>query len=314
MRGRIFNVYTLFVVILVAAAVAYPPFRRASTMQSLLGDATPLIMAAVAQLFPMLVRGIDLSVGSIMNVVLVAGSFILIGPVYEVLPAMIVCILLGGLLGYVNGILIARLRLPDFVITMATFIGYEGLALTIRPSPGGGMNSDVIAFSYNNTFGIPNAVWILIPVLLLLGYVTHSTRVGHYMKAIGSNRESSYLLALPVERTRILAYVMCGLCAGAAGMFLMCLIGTGAANAADPYQLDSIIATVVGGTSPYGGRGSVLGTLFGVLILEISLKALTYANLLGSYIQVFEGIAVVAVVGVVSLTRARHGVGAARAA
>lgn len=300
---RVLNVYSLFVVVFAVGYALFPPFRHWSNMSELLGDSVPLLMVAVAQLFAMLVWGIDLSVASIMNVVIVTASFMYGGPWYQLLPAVASSVFLGGVLGLVNGVLISRLRLPDFVVTMATFIGYQGLALTIRPTPGGSVSPAFLSLMYGSTLHIPNPTWFAAALLLVLAYVLHATRFGHYMVAVGSSRENSYLRGLPVERVRVLAYVMSGACAGIAGVFLMGLIGTGSANAADPYQLDSIIATVVGGTSLYGGEGSVPGTVFGALILEIALKMLTYANLLGSYIQVFDGAAVLIVVAVLSAIR-----------
>jgi len=301
--GRFLNVYSLFAVVFAVGCAAFPPFRHWPNMSELLGDSVPLLMVAVAQLFAMLVWGIDLSVASIMNVVIVTASFTFAGPWYQLLPAMLGCVCLGAGLGLVNGLLISRLRLPDFVVTMATFIGYQGLALTIRPTPGGSINPALVSLTYGSTLFIPNPTWIAAALLLALAYLRHASRLGHYMVAVGSSRENSYLLGLPVERVRVLAYMMSGICAAIAGIFLMGLIGTGSADAANSYQLDSIIATVVGGTSLYGGEGSVLGTVFGALILEIALKMLTYANLLGSYIQVFDGAAVLIVVAVLSAIR-----------
>ncbi|MGH7120059.1 MAG: ABC transporter permease [Acetobacteraceae bacterium] len=301
--GRFLNVYSLFAVVFAVGYALFPPFRHWSNMSELLGDSVPLLLVAVAQLFAMVVWGIDLSVGSIMNVVITVASFTFAGPWYALCAGMIGCIVLGAGLGLVNGLLISRLRLPDFVVTMATFIGYQGLALTIRPTPGGSVNPGLLSFTYASTLHIPNPTWVAAGLLCILAYVLHASRLGHYMVAVGSNRENSYLLGLPVERVRTLAYVMSGVAAAMAGVFLMGLIGTGSADAADPYQLDSIIATVIGGTSLYGGEGSVLGTVFGVLILEIALKMLTYANLLGSYIQVFDGAAVLVVVALLSAIR-----------
>lgn len=300
--NRMISVYTLFIAIFIVGYVLFPPFRNWSNVSSLLGSAAPLIMVAVAQLFAMLVWGIDLSVGSIMNVIVVVASFVLAGPAYQVVLGIAACILLGALLGLTNGLFITRLKLPDFVVTMATFISYQGIALCIRPTPGGSVNQAVLMFTYETTLGIPNPVWLLLILLLILGYVLHGTRFGHYMIAVGSNRESSYLLGLPVQRIRVAAYTMSGVCAAIAGLFLMGMIGTGAPNAADSYQLDSIIATVVGGTSLYGGHGSIPGTVFGALILLVALKMLTYSNLLGSYVMVFEGAMVVLVVALVSST------------
>ncbi len=300
---RFINVYVLFVVVFAVGYAMFPPFRRWSNMNELLGDSVPLLMVSVAQLFAMLVWGIDLSVGSIMNVVIATASFVFGGPWYQLLPAMAGCVCLGAGLGLANGLLISRLRLSDFVVTMATFIGYQGLALTIRPTPGGSISPAFLSFMYGNSLHVPNPTWIAAVLLLILAYILHATRFGHSMVAVGSSRENSYLLGLPVDRVRVIAYVMSGICAAIAAIFLMGLIGTGSADAASPYQLDSIIATVVGGTSLYGGEGSVLGTVFGALILEIALKMLTYANLLGSYIQVFDGATVLVVVAVLSATR-----------
>ncbi len=298
--SRIVNIYTLFVVIFAIGYVLFPPFRHWPNLTQLLGDSVPLVMVAIAQLFAMLVWGIDLSVSSIMNIIIVTASFTFAGPWYELFPAIFACLCLGAALGAFNGLLITRLRLPDFVVTMATFIGYQGIALTIRPTPGGSVNPAMLTFMYGSTLGIPNPTWVAVALIVILAYLLRYTRFGHYMVAVGSSQENAYLLGLPRDRIRVLAYMMSGLSAAIAGVFLMGLIGTGSADAAGSYQLDSIIATVIGGTNLYGGEGSVVGTVFGALILEVALKMLTYANLLGSYIQVFEGAMVLVVVAIIS--------------
>lgn len=300
---RIVNIYTLFAVVFAIGYALFPPFRHWPNLAELLGDSVPLVLVAIGQLFAMLVWGIDLSVASIMNVIIVTASFTFGGPWYELVPAILLCVALGALLGALNGILITRLKLPDFVVTMATFISYQGIALTVRPTPGGSVNQAMLAFMYGSTLGIPNPSWIALVLIVILAWLLRVTRFGHYLVAVGSSGENAYLLGLPTARIRVLAYMMSGICAAIAGIFLMGLIGTGSADAAGSYQLDSIIATVVGGTSLYGGEGSVIGTVFGALLLEIALKMLTYANLLGSYIEVFEGAMVLVVVAAISAIR-----------
>jgi ribose/xylose/arabinose/galactoside ABC-type transport system permease subunit len=304
--NRLVNVYVLFALICVASVVFLPPFRSWSNATSLLSTSSPLIMAALGQLFAMIVWGVDLSIGSNMNVVIAFGSYTLDAPLGMAAAGVVACVLLGGLLGLVNGLLITRLRLPDFVVTLGTFITFQGVALTLRPTPGGAVNPDLLALAYDSTFSIPNTTLALIPILAALAYGLRSTQWGHYMIAVGSNRDSSYLVGLPVDRIRVCAYTVAGLCAGAAGVFLLGLIGTGPADAATPYQLDSIIATVVGGTSLYGGRGTVLGTVCGALILQVVLKALTYANLIGSSNLIFEGAMVILVVTLVSWSEGKR--------
>ncbi len=290
----------MLLAICVASVALFPPFRNWSNIASILSTSTPLIMAALAQLFAMMVWGVDLSVGSIMNVVVTFGSFALDAPLSFALPALVACVLLGGLLGCVNGVLITRLKLPDFVVTLGTFITFQGIALILRPTPGGSVNPDLLEYAYGTTLGLPNTALVLIPIVVCLIYVLRGTQWGHYMAAVGSNRDSSFMLGLPVTWVRIFAYTMAGFCAGLAGVFMLGLIGTGAADAASHYQLDSIIATVVGGTSLYGGRGTVLGTVCGALILQVVLKVLTYANLIGSSVLIFEGGMVILVVALVA--------------
>jgi ribose transport system ATP-binding protein len=165
--NRLINVYVLLSsasAALLRSAALLPPFRSWSNATSLLGTSVPLMMAALGQLFAMIVWGVDLSIGSNMNVVITFGSYVLDAPLGMAVAGVVGCVLLGGLLRVVNGLLITRLKLPDFVVTLGTFISFQGIALTLRPTPGGVVNPDLLALAYGSTFFIPNTLLALIPI------------------------------------------------------------------------------------------------------------------------------------------------------
>lgn len=226
-------------------------------------------LLAIGITFAIILGGIDLSIGSIFAIVIVSIGMFLVSGVPTIL-AIILGIIMGFLLGVINGILIAKLRLQPFIATLGTMSAYRGVAYIIT----GGWPVLNIPEEYRSTvagivgFKIPVSVFILFAFALIGHILLKKTRFGSYIFAIGSNEEATRLSGVNVAKYKIYAYGVCGIGAALSGMVLLARLGTGEPTAGQGYELNAIAAAAIGGTSLAGGRGSIIGTLLGAILLS----------------------------------------------
>lgn len=229
-------------------------------------------LIAIGITFTIITGGIDLSVGSIFAIVIVWVGHLTVLSVNPILSIILGCIL-GVLMGIVNGVLITKMHLQPFIATLGTMSVYRGLAYVLTggwPIIGVPNNFRYIFIS-NFLSGIPYSVILM----LIFAFITHiilkKLRVGNYLFAIGGNEEAAKLSGVNVDITKITAYAMCGLGSALAGMVMLANLGTGEPATGQGYELEAIAAAAIGGASLSGGKGSIIGTLLGALLLA-SLK------------------------------------------
>ena len=229
-------------------------------------------LIAIGITFKIITGGIDLSVGSIFAIVIVWVGHLTVLSVNPILAIILGCIL-GLLMGIVNGVLITKMHLQPFIATLGTMSVYRGLAYVLTggwPIIGVPNNFRYIFIS-NFLSGIPYSVILM----LIFAFITHiilkKLRVGNYLFAIGGNEEAAKLSGVNVDITKITAYAMCGLGSALAGMVMLANLGTGEPATGQGYELEAIAAAAIGGASLSGGKGSIIGTLLGALLLA-SLK------------------------------------------
>ena len=229
-------------------------------------------LIAIGITFTIITGGIDLSVGSIFAIVIVWVGNLTVLSVNPILSIILGCIL-GVLMGIVNGVLITKMHLQPFIATLGTMSVYRGLAYVLTggwPIIGVPNNFRYIFIS-NFLSGIPYSVILM----LIFAFITHiilkKLRVGNYLFAIGGNEEAAKLSGVNVDITKITAYAMCGLGSALAGMVMLANLGTGEPATGQGYELEAIAAAAIGGASLSGGKGSIIGTLLGALLLA-SLK------------------------------------------
>ncbi|WP_313126510.1 ABC transporter permease [Proteiniclasticum ruminis] len=226
-------------------------------------------LLAVGMTLVIITGGIDLTVGSTMAVVIVSiGQFLINGlnPFISVILGMV----LGFILGTINGFLISKMKLQPFIATMGMMSLYRGVAYLIT----GGwpvlnipqrfrtiMDGDLIGI-------IPSSVIILLVVTFVAYILLKHTKFGTYLYSMGSNEEATRLSGVNVDKNKILAYAACGVTTALAGMVILAKLGTGEPAAGQGYELNAIAAAAVGGTSLSGGKGSIVGTFFGALLLQ----------------------------------------------
>ena len=263
--------FVFFILMFAIYASNHPAGFTANVVQTAANKGALLALVAMAQTFVVLTAGIDLSVGMVFVLTNCLASWIVVGS-----PAMVgfgvVGILLTGLIcGAINGAIVIYGRLQPIVTTIATGAIYFGIALALRPVPGGDVNSDLADAFTGRVFGVIPASLVALTVVVLVVWVPfRRSALGRATYAVGSSEVAAYMSGVPVRAAKFFAYVLSGLIAAVGGLFLTFITASGEASAANggSYTLYSIAAVVLGGVSLFGGSGSAVGAIFGALMFR----------------------------------------------
>jgi ribose transport system permease protein len=230
-----------------------------------------LAFVGIAQTIPVLTSGLDLSVGSVFVMTNCIASNVVTGTPLQVALGVAIVLASGVVCGALNGLVVVFGRLQPIIATLATGAIYYGVALWLRPAPGGEVNENFADFMTGSLGdAVPFSIIVLVGAVLLIWIPYRRSVLGRAAYAIGSSEQAAYMSGVPVARAKFLAYVLAGLFAALAGLLLTCLTYSGEANAllGSSYTLSSIAAVVVGGTSLYGGSGGAISTIFGAFVLR----------------------------------------------
>ena len=229
-----------------------------------------LALVAMAQTLPVLTGGIDLSVGTIFLLTNCLASNIVVGGPIMTTLGIIGVLLAGAACGALNGVIVVYGRLQPIIVTIATSALFYGLALIIRPQPGGSINPELADLMTRSTYWVPSSLIILLAVVLFIWIPYRRSVIGRAAYAIGSSEQAAYMSGVAIGRAKLLAYTLAGLLSAIAGLSLTALTYTGEARAAlaADYTLNSIAAVVIGGTSLFGGSGSAIGSIFGAFVMR----------------------------------------------
>ena len=255
-------------------------------------EAFALALLAMAQTVPVLLGGLDLSVGAVMTMVNCLASHLVIGSAFDIALGIFVCLLVGTAFGLANGLIVVYGRLQPIIVTLASGAIALGFALLLRPKPGGKIDED-LSWALTNSLGefaetyglfaggkaawlqpfawIPVALLLLVLVAVVVWLPVRSTIIGRTIFAIGSNDSAAYMSGLPIAGAKLAAFTLAGFFAAVGGLFLAIQTSSGNADIpqAGAYTLNSIAAVVIGGTSLLGGTGSVIGSILGALVLRV---------------------------------------------
>jgi ribose transport system permease protein len=281
----------LFLIFWLTYNVLHPKGFSTDVLVQNSNEAFVLAMVAMAQTVPVLMGGLDLSVGAVMTMINCFASTVLAGSPLEIAGGILLCLLAGTLAGLVNGLVVVYGRIQPIIATLATGAVYIGIALFLRPTPGGKVDEDLSwamtndlkelagTFHFADDGGaawfqpfawlpVPFVVAVLVVPIVWLPFRASVTGRGVY--AIGSSEGAAYMSGVPIERSKLAAFTLAGLFAGIGGLYLAFQTSSGNADVpqAGAYTLNSIAAVVIGGTSLMGGSGGAIGSLIGALVLR----------------------------------------------
>ena len=303
----ILSLLGLLALLLVFTRIIQPNYGVAG-VQGLAISVLPLALAAVAQAIVVIAGGIDLSVGSMMALTSVVSASLMEGQSEEFAVVVVIGVLLLGLvLGAINGTLVVVTRVPDIVVTLAMLFVWAGAALLVLRTPGGESASwlrGLVLGSLGNEW-IPKSAVVLVVIVAAIWLPLRRSRLGLSLYAIGSNPLAAFRSGVPVGRTKIAAYMLTGLFSALAGVSLTASTGIGT-PVPGPYTLQSVAAVVLGGVSHAGGRGGVFGAIVAVVILQLIRTDMTFLKFNTNLATVAQGIILIGVVMIGSLVQIRR--------
>ncbi len=257
------------VILFVGLSIASPYFLTKTNLASVVRQTAVINVMALGMTMVIIAGGIDLSVGAILAMAGLLGTMAMERG-YPIPAGVGIGVLAGLFWGFVNGLLITRLKIAPFIVTLGTLGIVRGLTLII--SNGLPVHRIPQEFSYlgeGNLLGVPFVLWILVVCAAVTHFLLEHTRLGRYAFAIGSNPEAALYAGIPVAFHTTAVYAICGLLTGLAGMIEASRLMTGQPTAGQGYELQVIAAVVIGGGSLRGGEGSVIGTLIGAFIMGL---------------------------------------------
>lgn len=306
-----------FLVVLTGFCLAAPNFASAGNFENLMAGYSFIGILAIGQSFPILLRGIDLSVGAILALVgmCIFDMSLMFGlPGWAILP---LALAVGTLAGVVNGVMVTVLRLSPFIATLASLAAYRGLVyaisgrqlvpeLSTRPITDRWITGFETYFDLTRLLGLKGVVklpWLPLSFLILLGtllvfhLVLSRTRFGRDLYTIGGNPEAARLAGIRVTRLTIAAYAISGLCAGLAAVLLVARLTTSTEGLGEGIELTAIAAAVIGGFSLSGGTGRLAGPVIGTFLLGVVLVGLTQMGISPFVQQILTGVILLVAVG-----------------
>ncbi|MBA2700506.1 MAG: ABC transporter permease [Chloroflexi bacterium] len=291
-------ILVLAIVVLAAGLIFGPRFASVDNLLNILEASSFLGLIAVGMTFVIVGGGIDLSVGSLLALSAVLAAY---GSQYGSLVAVALPLGVCGLIGLIDGLLIARARMAPFIVTLAALLFARGLAFAVSDEGNTIFHIDegqaVIALGQGSLAGIRIPVIVAAAVFLLGWVVLTRSRYGTAVAAIGGSEDAARLMGLPIARVKTAMYTVSGLLAGLAGLLVAARSSSGQSTIGVGLELQAIAAVVIGGTLLTGGLGSIAGTLAGVLLLNVINNVINQVGTLSSYFQqVVSGLFLIIVV------------------
>lgn len=287
-------------ILIVSVSMINPDFFSVDNILNILRQTSVNAIIAVGMTFVILIAGIDLSVGSVLALT-GAVAATLVGSELPILLVIPLVLLLGTAFGGISGAIVAKGKVQAFIATLVTMTLLRGITMVYtdgRPiSTGFSDQADAFAFiGTGYLFGIPVPIWIMAVVFGLAWYILKHTPIGRYIYALGGNESATQLSGINVNKIKIFVFAVSGFLSALAGLIVTSRLSSAQPTAGVSYELDAIAAVVVGGTSLMGGKGRVMGTLVGALIIGFLNNALNLLDISSYYQMLAKALVILAAV------------------
>jgi len=299
--------FSLLALVIISALVS-PVFLTTRNITVIFKQAAPLGILAVGETIVLLTGGIDLSVASVMATVGVFAAGFMNARNELVLPISLLCLLFATLVGFLNGLLVTKLKIPPFITTLGMILVVNGLRfMYTQGAPKGRIPDGLRYWGRDNFLGgpIPSSVVVWLVVALIATFLLSRTTFGRRLYAVGGNPRTAFLSGVNVDAVKIAAYTVCSFLAGVAGLVLVGFIGYSDNWLGLGYELNAIAAVVIGGTAFEGGRGSQMGTIAGVLILTVLFELVLLLQFPEEVRRIVKGLLILIAVALYGRLRAR---------
>ncbi|KAA2267134.1 ABC transporter permease [Solihabitans fulvus] len=307
-RAESSSVLAATVLLVLVIGALRPAFFSVGQLRDVLNSSVYVALLAAGMSFLLSMREIDLSVGSIFGLSLISTALLMRGGVSPWLAGAL-GVLLGGVLGLVNAVVVHYIAIPAFVATLATMQLYRGLAVAL------GNGQQVTGLPLDDSFftvlggtelGLPVSVWVLIAVTLLLTGLLRFTPFGYRVRSIGSNPDAAAFSGISIAGTRTKVLVLMGAVGGLAGVLGLAFFTSGDPNIGTGFELQAIAAAVIGGTPLRGGTATVFGAVFGAILLGVVSSGLVFFSIPANWSSFATGLVVLLAVAVDSVLRSRR--------
>lgn len=299
----------VLILMIVAMSLLSDRFLTSANGWNIMRQISVNVCLSIGMTMVILSGGIDLSVGSVLALAgaITAGliksaislPWLGLEVQFTILGAIVAGLIVGALLGWFNGLVITRLKIPPFVATLGMLSIARGLTmLWTKGFPITGLGDSFAVLGTRSALGIPNPVWIAAGLVGIFVLITKKTRFGRYIYAVGGNEQTARLSGLNVNCIKVVVYTFAGALSAVAGLIMTSRLDSAQPNAGMGYELDSIAAVVIGGTSLSGGRGTILGTVIGCLIIGVLNSGLVLLDVSPFWQQVVKGSVILVAVAI----------------
>lgn len=275
------TMFGILVALCVVTAILNPIFLSADNLKNNIRHISMISLFALGEAVVIITGGIDLSIGSIICITAVATSYLAMIVGLDIVPSVIFGLLVAVFIGFSQGAVTAWLGIQPFVVTLGSMLLLRGVAEVLTGGGDIGFQGKFPGFRFigeGTGFGMPMPFWFALVAVAIVAFLMHRTIFGRYCYAIGSNAEAARLSGVPVRTVRLVAFIICGLLSGMAGILYVAYLPTATPSLGMAYELHAVAAAVLGGCSLQGGRGSVFGVLIGAGIMQVTFNAV---NLVG---------------------------------
>jgi len=262
-------VFTVLVCLIIGSSLASDVFRTSRNMKNLLLQSVALGIVSIGQTFPIILAGIDLSVGSVINMVMCLTAGLPGGQGHLLIPVIVLVIAMALFVGFINGYVVARAGVHPLIVTLGMTSVVQGALLLYTKIPVGPVPEAFNFFAWADVWFLPFPFLLFCAIAALGIFILRKTTIGRYIYATGGNEEIARLSGIPTTRVKIFTYMFCSFTAAVTGLFLASRLGSPGPLTAENYMLDSIIPVLIGGTALTGGKGGIVGTIAGVFIMTI---------------------------------------------
>ena len=304
-NGRELMVIGIIAAMVIVFSILSPTFRTYPTLVSVLDSVYYVALMAIGVTFPLITGGVDLSMGTGLVCYALVGGYMIVHKGMPVVAGILIAILLGVIIGLLNGVLVAVMDLPPFLATLCTCMITRGLGPALCGGFGVSWPSALSEagafrkiFKFTNAGGtvIPIGIVLIVVLVVVMSFVLNHTKMGRYTIAIGSNKEATRLAGVNVKFFHVMAYAICGLFAGMAGVAYSATYATIYPGAGAGFEMDAIGGAIVGGVSASGGSGTIFGAFLGVIVISLMKIGLPFIGLQANWQQIFTGLVLLAAV------------------
>ena len=304
-NGRELMVIGIIAAMVIVFSILSPTFRTYPTLVSVLDSVYYVALMAIGVTFPLITGGVDLSMGTGLVCYALVGGYMIVHKGMPVVVGILIAILIGVIIGLINGVLVAVMDLPPFLATLCTCMITRGLGPALCGGFGVSWPSALSEagafrkiFKFTNAGGtvIPVGIIVIVVLVILMSFVLNHTKMGRYTIAIGSNKEATRLAGVNVKFFHVMAYAICGLFAGMAGVAYSATYATIYPGAGAGFEMDAIGGAIVGGVSASGGSGTIFGAFLGVIVISLMKIGLPFIGLQANWQQIFTGLVLLAAV------------------